>query len=168
MCGSAQVGVDVERDVSHRDLGYLERRYLTQGEQDDMGDLISGEARTTRFTELWVLKEAYAKAIGLGLSMPFDRCGFRFTTAGVVEFDGLTEPSRAFWKSVAAGIRHGIPLRISCLHDKAREDIGGSIIRLQGNRSRCSGAARIIRLRCRAPHGFSKRHGNRRRVGCQA
>jgi 4'-phosphopantetheinyl transferase len=68
------IGIDAEQipaSIPYEILGMVftagERRLLESVDEQD---------RTTRFAELWTLKEAYAKARGLGLSLPLDRYGF--------------------------------------------------------------------------------------------
>jgi 4'-phosphopantetheinyl transferase len=65
------VGVDVEAMRPRADLAAVARRFFTPAEAtalERMGD----DERTAGFYRCWVRKEACAKAIGLGLRLPFD------------------------------------------------------------------------------------------------
>jgi 4'-phosphopantetheinyl transferase len=72
----ADCGVDIETIIAPRsDLEGLSRTVLANSEFDALARLPPLK-RLERFTALWTLKEAYAKARGLGLSLPFDRIAF--------------------------------------------------------------------------------------------
>jgi 4'-phosphopantetheinyl transferase len=63
------VGVDVERIRPVEDVDALARRILTAAEQRHFFSL-SADARLSAFFAYWTLKEAIAKALGSGLSLP--------------------------------------------------------------------------------------------------
>jgi 4'-phosphopantetheinyl transferase len=63
-------GIDVEPVELERDLP--RRRVLTADESAALAALPVAE-QPLRYARLWTLKEAYAKARGLGLDLPFDR-----------------------------------------------------------------------------------------------
>jgi 4'-phosphopantetheinyl transferase len=67
-------GIDVEASNVDLDLEALGEQVLTPAERAEMASLADG--RVERFLRLWTLKEAYAKACGLGLAMPFDELAF--------------------------------------------------------------------------------------------
>lgn len=69
------VGVDVEKIRSSDDLLLLAPELLSRSEQRSLATL-SGEAWLRRFFEYWTLKEAYAKALGLGLAFDFASAWF--------------------------------------------------------------------------------------------
>ncbi len=48
------------------------------------------------FLIFWCLKEAYVKAIGLGLSVPFDKIGFEIGDKIKLYFDGIYKPNWHF------------------------------------------------------------------------
>jgi len=73
------VGVDVEctdRQVNGADIS---EQYFSIAEFADMMALADEQTRKERFFQLWVLKEAYIKAKGLGLSLPLDQFSFNFS-----------------------------------------------------------------------------------------
>ena len=74
------VGVDVE-DASRAAPLEVAERYFAAAELGDLRTAPPGE-RARRFFEYWTLKEAYAKARGLGLALPFDRFEFRREARG--------------------------------------------------------------------------------------
>jgi 4'-phosphopantetheinyl transferase len=63
----AEVGLDVECLDSAIDELDIARQYFGKAEIADLRRRIDGDRRE-RFAELWTLKEAYLKAIGVGLS----------------------------------------------------------------------------------------------------
>src|SRR4029077_10088855 len=65
---SAQIGVDVEKLAYHRDHRGIASLILADREQQNLRGCFE-EDWTTRFFEYWTLKEAYAKARGLGLHL---------------------------------------------------------------------------------------------------
>ena len=74
LSASHDVGIDVEaRDApALRDAG---GGWLTAAERDLLHDL-AHEARADAAVRLWTLKEAFAKAMGLGFHLPFETIGF--------------------------------------------------------------------------------------------
>ncbi len=65
--GPMKIGVDVERadrPVSHRRLA---ARYFDAREVESLAGLDDGEARR-RFIDLWLLKESWLKALGIGIA----------------------------------------------------------------------------------------------------
>ena len=76
-CAFAQseVGVDVETTARHLDHGAIARSHFSRAEADWIA--ASRSSRIARFTLLWTLKEAYLKAVGVGISVPLD--GFEFS-----------------------------------------------------------------------------------------
>lgn len=70
-CAAARglaVGIDVETSGSSIDIDELSREVLTAPE---CATLAASPDRTAAFLSFWTLREAYAKARGLGLSLPF-------------------------------------------------------------------------------------------------
>jgi 4'-phosphopantetheinyl transferase len=68
---SCEVGVDIEQVREMRDANGLVERYFSLDERDDWQCLRVSE-RAEAFHGAWVRKEACAKALGWGLSMPLD------------------------------------------------------------------------------------------------
>lgn len=74
----SECGVDVERrrplrnKVAKRVFSSDEQKALAESEDPDM-----------LFTRLWTLKEAYVKAIGVGISYPMREVCFRVTETGI-------------------------------------------------------------------------------------
>jgi 4'-phosphopantetheinyl transferase len=66
------MGVDLERIEPRRALGPIADKLFDAGEAAELRSLPEGR-RTRRFFELWTQKEAFAKALGVGLTVPLDR-----------------------------------------------------------------------------------------------
>ncbi len=89
------LGVDVERHGRPVDLR-LARRYFAPAEVAAF-EALPEEARRERFFRLWTLKEAYIKAVGLGLALPLD--SFSFTLDPIsIAIDGEPPGQRRRWR----------------------------------------------------------------------
>ena len=81
------VGVDVERTDRRAAVTQLADRYFSEREAAELRAL-SESMRLVRFTELWTLKEAYLKSVGVGLSGSLSAVSFRFDAAGSMDVTG--------------------------------------------------------------------------------
>jgi 4'-phosphopantetheinyl transferase len=79
----ADCGVDVDRVDRRLDVALLADSVLTASERRALAEL-PPQARPARFFQHWTLKEAYTKARGLGMSLPFDQ----------VEVDPTSSPKK--------------------------------------------------------------------------
>ena len=95
------VGVDLERLRPIPDALDLARSLFTAAEYDRLR-ITAVDARSQAFLRLWTRKEAIAKALGLGLSMPFD---------GFDVVDRMTSPV------VVAGPGDGSTFAVTSLDD---------------------------------------------------
>jgi 4'-phosphopantetheinyl transferase len=98
------LGVDLEQVRTMPDLESLARRFFAAGEVADLLAVAAPE-RGPAFFRCWTRKEAYIKAVGLGLACPLDR--FRVSLepgagARLLEIDGsAAEAARwALWEVV--------------------------------------------------------------------
>jgi 4'-phosphopantetheinyl transferase len=66
-----EVGIDVERIRRHENMKGIIERFFSREEREAFAGAAEGE-KLTVFYDLWVRKEAHAKAHGMGLLMPFD------------------------------------------------------------------------------------------------
>jgi 4'-phosphopantetheinyl transferase len=71
---SRNVGIDIERVRPGVAAEQIAERYFSPRESDALRAL-PAEERTAAFFRYWTCKEAYAKALGRGLSLPLDRLG---------------------------------------------------------------------------------------------
>lgn len=73
------VGVDVENTQRDAEILELAKRLFAPSEIADLRSLALAP-RHERFFDYWTLKEAYAKARGMGMSLPFQCFGFDLTS----------------------------------------------------------------------------------------
>lgn len=76
---SGEVGVDVETEARRTDTAAIAHRYFSARELRSFAGL-DRAARRHRFFELWTLKEAYLKALGIGIGVPL--ASFSIVPAG--------------------------------------------------------------------------------------
>ncbi|MGE0326350.1 MAG: 4'-phosphopantetheinyl transferase superfamily protein [Polyangiaceae bacterium] len=79
-------GVDVERRDKRRNFLGMSRTAFSELEQAELRQ-IPEERRQARFYEVWTLKEAYIKAIGMGLSQPLHQFSFALSAEGGAQFE---------------------------------------------------------------------------------
>ncbi|MDR2709748.1 MAG: 4'-phosphopantetheinyl transferase superfamily protein [Burkholderiales bacterium] len=92
-----RIGVDLESLQSPRNTAPLAERVLSAREQRTLEGL-NGEEHRHRFLHYWVLKEAFAKAVGAGFSLGFDAMDFEINfdaAATAPRIRALPEPHRA-------------------------------------------------------------------------
>lgn len=83
--GSDQVlGVDVETVVPARpSFMHIARQFFHPDDSAQLMEVPEGQ-RYACFLEQWTLKEAYLKALGLGMHKPMSDCHFERTPAGLI------------------------------------------------------------------------------------
>ncbi|MBB1242389.1 4'-phosphopantetheinyl transferase superfamily protein [Streptomyces durbertensis] len=94
-----RVGVDVERldRIEERTLAGIAESFAP-GERRWLTGLPKGRAYARAVLRLWTLKEAYAKARGLGLALPFESFGFVLRErSGVAAFEAPGDRAAARW-----------------------------------------------------------------------
>jgi 4'-phosphopantetheinyl transferase len=116
----AELGVDVEPLSRGGEILALADRIFTREECLDLRTLAPELARE-RAVSLWTLKEAYAKARGLGLSLAFDGFGFSFDEQG--------RPRIAF----GPGLEDDPERWAFALHDASGHRIAIAVERLRGD-----------------------------------
>lgn len=85
-----EVGVDVEHTAGGIDVAAMVERHFSPGERRRWSAL-GTEAQRTQFFQLWTLKEAYAKARGLGLALALDATEFSIVAGSVTERLGASD-----------------------------------------------------------------------------
>ena len=83
---SGRIGVDVEDTRQHPNLMALAGEALSQSELDHLMELPEGERKAT-FLQLWVLKEAYTKACGVGLHIDLRAVTFSGLGCGPIQVE---------------------------------------------------------------------------------
>jgi 4'-phosphopantetheinyl transferase len=87
----AEIGIDAEHCDRLLDHQRLARSTFSREEADAI-DRASETDRPLLFFQLWTLKEAYCKATGRGMSLPFDCFGFEITPSGITaHLDDMSE-----------------------------------------------------------------------------
>ncbi|MFH0246528.1 4'-phosphopantetheinyl transferase family protein [Streptomyces sp. HK10] len=82
-----RIGLDAERADRRLDFGLMRNRMCTPAEAAEL-DALPEEQRAARALRLWTLKEAYTKALGQGMRLPFTEFGFDLSLGGLRTPDG--------------------------------------------------------------------------------
>lgn len=73
------------------------------------------EQRERRFVELWTLKEAYIKALGLGLRVPLHSFGFSIDASSGISLSGGAAGHWQFWlRAVGVSGRIAVAVQRTC------------------------------------------------------
>ncbi len=125
MTRNLEAGIDVEAARDSSDLVALAERFFAPCEAAALRALPTTEQRD-RFYSTWTLKEAYAKARGLGFAFPFHRIAFRIADGVIAaSFEPETvdhksdwsfllwRPTARHWCAVATRSATGSQLRIN-------------------------------------------------------
>ena len=112
---SQEAGVDVERIDPLVDLNLLLDCVLSHRELESLGNC-ARDKRTKLFFKYWTLKEAYAKARGLGLGLPFHEIDFDINRESKISVrfgpQICDDPhSWVFWNSQPS-MRHSVSVSI--------------------------------------------------------
>lgn len=109
-------GLDIEHRPIRTEAAKLAPRVLSPPELAFVR-LLPGELRRCLFADLWVAKEAYTKALGMGLCRPFDTFGTRRKDDGTIELVDPTLPDveRLRWQMevfrLADGLSAGVAIQ---------------------------------------------------------
>jgi 4'-phosphopantetheinyl transferase len=125
LADGVELGVDVERLDRQGDWETLARRWLAPEEQDWL-TIQPVEGRSTAFLRLWTLKEAYAKARGLGLSLPLDEFAVQCAEDGeaVLSRRESAAETDADWQLQYWGLEaHGLALAAMLQPGKGRRTV---------------------------------------------
>lgn len=104
------IGIDVERIVRRADYHGVASSCLAPHERTTIEKLTAAAYRV-RFVELWTLKEALTKAIGLGLRMPLNELSLCFAGNTRVRLAGDDGQWQFLLAEPAPDVRMGLAIR---------------------------------------------------------
>jgi 4'-phosphopantetheinyl transferase len=96
VAAAGEVGIDVESADRPAEPGDLAARFFSPDEVEHLQACALAEQRV-RFTELWTLKEAFLKALGVGLAMPLGAMFFDLRDSGSIRFTPPPDVAPARW-----------------------------------------------------------------------
>ena len=91
------VGVDVERTDRDVNVGGIAARFFAPAETAHL-ERLDGEARRSRFFDLWTLKEALVKALGTGLATSLASLAFTVDAGGRISLDAPSDVAALDWQ----------------------------------------------------------------------
>jgi 4'-phosphopantetheinyl transferase len=138
-----EVGIDVERVPSYDPLDVARSRF-SMAEVRDLESRPAAEQRE-RFTELWTLKEAQAKATGAGIVSGDALPSFSFAASGLIEIASAPADERA-WTFALFGI---LDYRVA-VAVRANGPTTISISSSENDAVHSAGEARLLRVSPRA------------------
>jgi len=129
MAGGTDIGVDVERTGRRVDAEGLSRRFFST-EEAAILESLPPDRLDEQFPRYWTLKEAFIKALGLGLSHPLDSFAFRLTGESPCRIDfsaaepqdprkwrfALIEPRQRYIIALCAASIQDKPVTLRCYH----------------------------------------------------
>lgn len=107
MADDLPVGCDIERQDPGRDLAAIAAGCFTRDEARRIA-LLPGEARVAAFYDCWTRKEAYLKAVGIGMSLPMSSFEFRCDANGSGVLDGESDAWTSIGWDPAPGYRAAV------------------------------------------------------------
>lgn len=128
----ADVGIDVETLQARVEPLELAERFFSPAEVAALRACVPTE-RAARFIELWTLKEAYIKGLGLGLSHPLDTFGFAHEGETRLRFEPPPDQAPGSWQfalygptsrhrmTAAVRVRPGVHAPIRVKSDRGEE-----------------------------------------------
>ena len=106
------VGIDVESVDRDVDANRIAGRFFAPVEAAHL-DQLDGDARRDRFFDLWTLKEALVKALGVGMAAALDRLAFTVGPDGRVRLDAPdVETGVWLFGLFAPGPRHRLAVAV--------------------------------------------------------
>jgi 4'-phosphopantetheinyl transferase len=123
---AAEAAVDVEKLEFHGDLALVSEQVLSAVELTALGKL-SGKDWTERFFDYWTLKEAYAKARGVGLNLGLSDIVFEIDADNEIRahFSSRSDDDSSAW---VFWCHHLSPQHTISVAAKAETDAGYEII----------------------------------------
>ncbi|MDB5073269.1 MAG: 4-phosphopantetheinyl transferase [Candidatus Eremiobacteraeota bacterium] len=118
------VGIDVEELRDNMEAGQIAQRFFAPEETAELAALAPGAARE-RFVQLWTCKEAFIKAIGLGLSHPLDGFAVRGLGTSAPHYAGIgaEHGSDAAWTLAAYDLGAGAHAAVAVHAPHARVEL---------------------------------------------
>ena len=114
------IGVDVENMSRAEEVSDIAEYFFSPIEKKQLFSLSSSKF-LNRFYDLWTLKEAYIKALGMGLSIPLDCFSFSFCHRGKInlslepQIKEHTNDEWRFWQVQPSGIyKVSIAMKSNC------------------------------------------------------
>jgi 4'-phosphopantetheinyl transferase len=109
---SVRVGIDVERLRDGVDYGAIARNSYAEQELKATKKLPASEY-DIRIIELWTLKEAFLKGVGVGLRDPLDSVWFEIGPLGRLRFHGPVDVDPDTWKFAIVAPQPDVRLAIA-------------------------------------------------------
>lgn len=97
VASGADVGLDVEHVSRSNDWRGISRRYFAPSEVAQIAGAAEDE-QAGRFFDFWTLKEAFIKALGVGLSRPLNETTFEVGRDGAIRFIPPPDINPAAWQ----------------------------------------------------------------------
>ncbi len=117
----AAVGVDVECVDREVDAGAIAARFFAPAETARIMAL-EGQARRDRFFDLWTLKEALVKALGLGMAVSLGSLAFTVDADGGIHVDAPgVDPGAWQFALFAPGLRHRLAVAVQMSRSRTAE-----------------------------------------------